>query len=529
MTAYYNEFDPKAAAWLRELIKAGHIAPGDVDERSIVDIRPSDLIGYTQCHFFAGIGIWSYVLRRAGWPDDRPVWTGSCPCQPFSAAGKGAGFTDERHLWPHFHWLIENCRPPVVFGEQVASKDGLGWLDLVQADLEGSGYASGAVDTCAAGFGAPHIRQRLYWVAHADDEGSQGRQRMPERAAECAVRSGGMADRLADSAGIGRFGWRSSSESYEPGEIERSERLRDDGGLVIADSCGAGEVAGGDREAGEEEIGGTRSDNGSVVSLRASTFSRPSPTNGHWRDADWLFCRDGKWRPVEPGTFPLAHGAAKRMVVVCSCCKTETRWMNGASDEANPVEVLQILRCEDGAEKTAVRRVGGTELFQPAPVLQSTVFRFFIGENAHNERGSAHSSSPSVPEDFMQSVRRNRVSTGSPPRSESLQQCTNKPGSTLYSLPSGRTCEADAAIYLRGLWNLVRCQKSSEQKQDLLCPVCAGIRSHECRQEMVSRVSELRGYGNAIVAPAAQAFIEAYLEIEITAANDNSTYNRRVA
>ncbi|MCB4919673.1 DNA cytosine methyltransferase [Brucella intermedia] len=165
MTAYYNEFDPKAAAWLRELIKAGHIAAGDVDERSIVDIRPSDLIGYTQCHFFAGIGVWSYALRRAGWPDDRPVWTGSCPCQPFSAAGKGAGFTDERHLWPHFHWLIENCRPPVVFGEQVASKDGLGWLDLVQADLEGSDYASGAVDTCAAGFGAPHIRQRLWWIA----------------------------------------------------------------------------------------------------------------------------------------------------------------------------------------------------------------------------------------------------------------------------------------------------------------------------------------------------------------------------
>ena len=164
MTAYYNEIDPFAAAWLRELIKAGHIAPGEVDERSIADVMPSDLAGFTQCHFFAGIGVWSYALRCAGWPDDRQVWTGSCPCQPFSSAGKGAGFKDERHLWPEFYRLISQCRPAVCFGEQVASKDGLAWLDLVQADMEKASYAFGAVDTCAAGVGAPHIRQRLYWV-----------------------------------------------------------------------------------------------------------------------------------------------------------------------------------------------------------------------------------------------------------------------------------------------------------------------------------------------------------------------------
>ncbi|MEG6417494.1 DNA cytosine methyltransferase [Enterobacter asburiae] len=165
MTAYYNEINPTAAQWLRNLIAGGHIAPGVVDERSIEDVIPDELREFTQCHFFAGVGVWSHALRLAGWPDNKPVWTGSCPCQPFSQAGKGAGFDDERHLWPAFFHLISECRPGVIFGEQVASKDGLAWIDLVQTDLEATGYASGAVDLCAAGVGAPHIRQRLFWVA----------------------------------------------------------------------------------------------------------------------------------------------------------------------------------------------------------------------------------------------------------------------------------------------------------------------------------------------------------------------------
>jgi DNA (cytosine-5)-methyltransferase 1 len=86
---YYNEFDPYAAQWLRNLIEAGHIPQGEVDSRSIKDVKASDLSGFVQCHFFAGLGGWSRALRLAGWPKDRPVWTGSCPCQPFSAAGAG--------------------------------------------------------------------------------------------------------------------------------------------------------------------------------------------------------------------------------------------------------------------------------------------------------------------------------------------------------------------------------------------------------------------------------------------------------
>ncbi|HCR4040432.1 DNA cytosine methyltransferase [Morganella morganii] len=268
MTAYYNEIDPFAAQWLRNLIAAGHIAPGVVDERSIEDVTPDDLRGFTQCHFFAGVGVWSLALRRAGWPDDKPVWTGSCPCQPFSTAGKGNGFADERHLWPAFFHLISECKPGVIFGEQVASKDGLVWLDLVQTDLEAANYAVGAVDLCAAGFGAPHIRQRLYWVADSDNAGLEGRKGMPERSAEFPAGSGCVDGRVAHATG-----WEQSG----------SRNQRQEGRNEYSNGCAVG----------------------------CSELTKP--TNGQWRDADWLLCRDDKWRPVESGTFPLADGVAGRV------------------------------------------------------------------------------------------------------------------------------------------------------------------------------------------------------------------------
>ena len=171
MSAYYNEFDAYPAQWLRNLSDAGHIAKGVVDERSIKDVRPEDLSGYKQCHFFAGIGGWSHALRLAGVADDTPVWTGSCPCQPFSTAGRRRGTADERHLWPEMFRLIRECRPAIFFGEQVAGRDGIAWLSDVLSDLESEGYAVGASVLCAAGVGAPHVRSRVYLVAYSGDAG----------------------------------------------------------------------------------------------------------------------------------------------------------------------------------------------------------------------------------------------------------------------------------------------------------------------------------------------------------------------
>lgn len=178
MTAYYNEFDPYAAAWLRNLIGKDLLPQGEVDERSITEVTPSDIKHFTQCHFFAGIGGWPLGLRLAGWPDNRPVWTGSCPCQPYSVASGGhggaKGRSDDRHLWPCFSSLIAECRPATIFGEQVASAIGWGWFDEAASDLEAQEYAVAALVSRASLAGADHERERLFWVADAGRQRRQG-------------------------------------------------------------------------------------------------------------------------------------------------------------------------------------------------------------------------------------------------------------------------------------------------------------------------------------------------------------------
>ena len=166
--AYYNEWEAYPAEWLRRLMQAGLIMKGVVNEQDIQKVRPSSLAGYERCHFFAGIGGWELALQLAGWPEGSEVWTGSCPCQPFSLAGKRKGTQDVKHVWPVWRARIARYIPPVIFGEQVASPLGREWLAGVRADLEALGYEVGAADLCAASAGAPHIRQRLFWVADSE-------------------------------------------------------------------------------------------------------------------------------------------------------------------------------------------------------------------------------------------------------------------------------------------------------------------------------------------------------------------------
>jgi site-specific DNA-cytosine methylase len=514
--AYYNEIDPYAAEWLRGLIRDGEIAPGDVDERSIEDVKPDDLRPYTQCHFFAGVGLWSYSLRRARWPDDRPIWTGSCPCQPFSSAGKGDGFGDERHLWPAFYHLVAQRRPPAICGEQVASKDGYAWLDLVQTDMEGLGYAFWPVVLPVAGVGGPGERHRTWWVGLADAACGDAAEYERGGAAAGAAPSARATDRIAGRGTMGgvadagrqpiRGGQpgdmagppsRPSSEIWQQwvrvdvghggarhgvadadsqrgstnaraissgagerirdtqGEIEgrpfQPNRPFDDsdtisgvannhdkgreflrsaydhyrslarrhesigrlahGGVADAENengraefeaggmgrGGSGPTGGGTvggladaagerrRETGDtlgthpgqpivppysgpgaigvaglsggglgigrdqawpgdsgyggggreidarplahagggfvpQPVGGSQGGNGNtaISAIDGEGADRPGPLNGFWRNADWLFCTDGKWRPVEPGTRPLAYGLPLKLAPVGS-------------------------------------------------------------------------------------------------------------------------------------------------------------------------------------------------------------------
>jgi DNA (cytosine-5)-methyltransferase 1 len=273
MAAYYNEWDPDIAEWLRELIKAGVVAQGDVDNRDIRDVSADDLRGYTQCHFFAGIGGWSAALRLAGWPDDRPVWTGSCPCQDFSTAGPKTAQLGERHLWPDWFRLIRERRPPVVFGEQVAGAIAAGWLDDAFHDLESEKNACAAAVLSACCVEAPHERDRLWFVSYpeeSDDYRNAGKlSKKDGRPMRDDISKSGCTSRIFSSLALP-----DSFRSPEQGQCEVSAPAGEDWQA----NCSF--------NAGEDGCG-------------------------------WLACSDGKYRPIKSGVRLLDNGIPANLAKLC--------------------------------------------------------------------------------------------------------------------------------------------------------------------------------------------------------------------
>lgn len=303
--AYYNENDDDAADWLTELIRRGLIPPGEVDRRDIRDVQGEDVEGFTQCHFFAGIGGWPLALRLAGWPDDRPVWSGSCPCQPFSLIGRQRGRGDDRHLWPDWRRIIAERRPSVVFGEQVSGPLGRDWLAGIRSDFNLLGYAVGAADLCAAGVGAPHVRQRLYWAAEAIWRGVVF-------ASECddgSDDSGGNCPRCAsfgvdvDYAECGGPGPTHDGYEYRTGR----------GGIPYARWLGDSSRARLERHARHGDDGDESGRIEARTSGSAAASGRAGDRAGFWDSFDVLQFRDGKTRRVESGAFPMAYGIPARM------------------------------------------------------------------------------------------------------------------------------------------------------------------------------------------------------------------------
>ena len=138
--------------------------------------------------------------------------------------------------------------------------------------MEGEGYAVGAADLCAAGVGAPHIRQRLYFVAYAE-RGAAERHGHAMDGTACGVQGAAQERQRL---------WPESGNGSEPRDV--------------GDSTAGGRP--GQRRSRQERI------------------DEPGATRGFWASAEWIPCSDGKARPVEPGTFPLAHGVAGRVAVV---------------------------------------------------------------------------------------------------------------------------------------------------------------------------------------------------------------------
>lgn len=163
MTTYHNEIDKSCVSVLSK-----HFPSSTVDDRSIADVKPSDLASFTQCHFFAGIGGFSAGFERAGVDPNLNIWTGGFPCQDLSIAGKRAGLSGERSgLFFEFIRLIDGARPDWVIIENVpgllSSNKGKD-IQIVIDEITKIGYTVDIDIKDSQEFGVAQRRRRVFLV-----------------------------------------------------------------------------------------------------------------------------------------------------------------------------------------------------------------------------------------------------------------------------------------------------------------------------------------------------------------------------
>jgi len=188
-----------------------------------------------------------------------------------------------------------------VFGEQVAAAIGLDWLDHVQDDMEAIDYACGAVVLPACSVGAPHIRQRLWFVANSNG-GQSG---------DGELQPGGQHGLFAEGCGTGELAESNGVSGGQRGAVNGGQ---DTGGDAEArPGPSGGELSSELGNADDKGPQGYRRFVAEHGQKGRESAERRERSTGFWYGADWLPCRDGKARPVEPGTFPLAHGVSARV------------------------------------------------------------------------------------------------------------------------------------------------------------------------------------------------------------------------
>ena len=552
---YYNEHDPKAAAWLRELIRRELIPNGIVDERSITEVTSRDLRGYTQCHFFAGIGGWSLALRLAGWLASRPVGTGSCPCQPFSTAGKGLAQEDERHLWPVFFALICACRDDgqpwanTVFGEQVASAIGHGWLDGISADLEAEGYACGATVLGAHSVSAPHQRQRLYWVAHTELQ--HERPTRPHEAGLGYTAGSSEADGLADAGhlrwgngaiaegspcdaatrrsdrvddaeceGLQRLSFAGSTDASDGfGERVRqsAEASSDDHRLVLSDGDGCGQgsspatptghghsalAAGG----GTNGVGDPDGSDQQPASTRIIEHGLPAGSGdgvwtprveelaqGFWSEFTLAHCRDGKARriPTEPLLQRVANGIPLAVGHLRATVRELETQIARHAEKTNRTTLEAVREMQHAFWSEAIQWDARGRIGILSPEILLAALCQLEGELGGVKLCSSQSIIKAQGAIMLrvQEYAAKEAVARPPPGREHAQQLARELADSLHELSYESALEGAQSIFDRALG----------------FPLTSGC---------PARTVLLRGYGNAVVPQCAQAFIEAFLDTQ---------------
>lgn len=450
--AYYNDNDPFVIAQLKILIKEGMIADGEVDSRPIQEVDAKDLKGFGQVHLFAGIGAWSLALWLAEYPDEMPVWSCSCPCPPFSTAGKRklcpqcqgenliacpartgfficcscshAWLADPRHLLPEVWRLIRDARPDCpVFGEQVASETGRDWLAMLRSSMEILAYDTWSADLCSAGVGKDHIRQRLGWVAYA--EGDHGRRKLEEErerrrarglaggreAGRLAITESGRRGERRDQAQQGEGGYadrsREATERLGDSGLPRSARQREERREAAGQeelrsrSGGSGRNAGGLEHA---DRGGR--DKGKQASPADRDGSSPRSASGPGRmanSADRQLPKSERGSQGRDGSGPI--GADYSSVGLGYSYRPGLeRWRNFFSEHAGQRYIgmpSTPILCGDGKW----RRVPANERGEPEPALfplaDAGSFRNRVGVL----RGAGNTIDPQLFKEFIQAAR----------------------------------------------------------------------------------------------------------------------------